>query len=119
LPITADANVKAAMQTFSIRELRDHTGDLVQAAESGKLSIVTRHGQPVFVAVPFDEELLRGGVALALATKLFDEEAISLGKAARLAGMSLPDFIDHLGRLRIPVARPQSGELEQELQAFG
>jgi len=107
------------MQTFSVRELRDHTADLVQAAESGKRSIVTRHGQPVVIAVPFDEELLREGVALALATKLFDEEAISLGKAARLAGMSLPDFIDHLGRLHIPVARPRPGELEQELKPFG
>ena len=107
------------MQTFTIRELRDHTGDLVREAEAGKLSVVTKHGQPVFVAVPFDEALLRDGVAVALATRLFDEEAISLGKAARLAGMSLPDFMEHLGRLRIPIGRPRPGELEQELKAFG
>lgn len=29
------------MQTFTIRDLRDHTGELVRYAEAGKLSIVT------------------------------------------------------------------------------
>jgi prevent-host-death family protein len=107
------------MQTCTIRELRDHAGDLVRQAESGKLSVVTKHGQPVFVAVPFDEALLREGVAVALAAKLFDDEVISIGQAARLAGMSLLDFMEHLGRLRFPVGRPHPGELEEELQAFG
>ena len=42
------------MDTFSIRDLRERTGDLVRDAEAGKLSLVTKHGQPVFLAVPFD-----------------------------------------------------------------
>jgi prevent-host-death family protein len=108
-----------AMQTFTIRDLRDRTADIVRDAEAGKLSVITKHGQPVFVAVPFDENLLKSGISAALAVRLFDEDSISLGKAARLAGMSLVDFIDHLGHLRIPVARPQPGELERELAAFG
>jgi prevent-host-death family protein len=107
------------MQTFTIRDLRDRTGELVREAEAGKLSVVTNHGQPVFVAVPFDEVLLKEGVSVALAVKLFDEEVVSLGRAAKLAGMSVPDFMDHLAELRIPVARPRPGELEQELEAFG
>lgn len=107
------------MQTFTIRDLRDRTGELVRDAEAGKLSLVTKHGQPVFVAVPFDETLLKSGVNVALAVKLFDEEAISQGKAARLAGMSLLEFIDLLGRMHIPVARYEPGELEKELESFG
>lgn len=107
------------MQTFDILDLRKRSGDVVREAESGRLSVVTKHGQPVFVAVPFDESLLREGVAVALATRLFDEEAISLGKAALLAGMGVAEFMDHLGRLRIPVARPIAEELERELDAFG
>jgi prevent-host-death family protein len=107
------------MQTFTIRDLRDNTGDLVREAESGHLSVVTKHGQPVFVAVPFDETLVREGVTVALATHLFDDEAISLGQAARLAGMGVADFMEHLGQLQIPIARPRPGELEQEIDAFG
>jgi prevent-host-death family protein len=112
-------NEETAVQTFTIRDLRDNTGDLVREAESGRLSVVTKHGQPIFVAVPLDETLLRQGVTVALATRLFDDEAISLGKAARLAGMGLGQFMDHLARLKIPIARPRPGELEQELEAFG
>lgn len=107
------------MQTFTIRDLRDRTGELVRDAEAGKLSLVTKHGQPVFVAVPFDETLLKSGVNVALAVKLFDEETISLGKAARLAGMSLSEFIDLLGSMQIPVVRYEPGELEKELDSFG
>ena len=107
------------MQTFTIRDLRDRTGELVRDAEAGKLSLITKHGQPVFVAVPFDETLLKNGVNVALAVKLFDEEAISLGKAVRLAGMSHVAFIDLLGSMHIPVARYEPGELERELESFG
>lgn len=106
------------MHTFTIRDLRDRTAEIVREAEAGKLSLVTKHGQPVFVAVPFDEALLREGVHVALSAHLFDEELLSLGKAARLAGMSLPEFMDRLARLGIPVARPRPEELQQELEAL-
>lgn len=107
------------MQTFNIRDLRDRSGELVREAESGRLSVVTKHGQPVFVAVPFDEGLLREGVAVALAARLFDEETLSLGKAARLAGMGVAELMEQLARLGIPIARPQAEELERELDYFG
>jgi len=107
------------MQTFTIRDLRDRTAEIVRDAEAGKLSLVTRHGEPVFVAVPFDEALLREGVHVALAARLFDEQLLSLGKAARVAGMSAPEFVDRLARLGIPVARPAPDELGQELDALG
>jgi prevent-host-death family protein len=106
------------MDTFTIRDLRERTGDLVRGAEAGKLSIITKHGQPVFLAVPFDEILLREGVRVALAVKLFDDEVVSLGKAAKLAGMIQSEFIDHLGALKIPVVRYGKEELAQELAAF-
>lgn len=105
------------MDTFTVRDLRERTGDLIRDAEEGKLSIVTKHGQPVFVAVPFDEILLKEGVRVALAVKLFDDEVVSVGKASKLAGMSQSEFIDHLGVLKIPVMRYGKKELEQELAA--
>ena len=74
------------MDAFTISDLRERTGELMRDAEAGKLSIVTKHGQPVFVAVPFNETLLKEGVGGALAVKLFDDDVISLGEAAKLAG---------------------------------
>jgi prevent-host-death family protein len=106
------------LKIFSISDLREHADDLVREASSGRLSVVTKHGEPIFLAVPFDESLLRGGLAIALATRLFDEETISLGQAARLAGMEVTEFMELLSRLKIPVARPRRGELEQETETF-
>lgn len=71
------------------------------------------------MAVPFDDAVLKSGVHVVVVVKLFDEEHISLGKAARMADMSVAEFMEHLASLNIPVARPKQKELEQELAAFG
>jgi len=103
------------MDTITVRDLRERTGDLIRDAESGKLSVVTKHGRPVFVAVPLDEPLVRHGVGVALAVKLYAEEVLTLEKAARLAGLSIEVFIERLGALGIPVVRYSPSQLNAEL----
>jgi prevent-host-death family protein len=105
------------MDTFTIRDLRERTGDLVRGAEAGKLSIVTKHGQPVFVAVPFDETLVKEGVRIDLAIKLFDENVLSTGQAARLAGLPLAEFLKICSEQGVPVVRYEPEEIEAELKA--
>ncbi len=106
------------METFSIRDLRERTGDLVRTAEAGHLSVVAKHGQPVFVAVPFDQVLLEQGVGVDLAIKLYDDGTISLGKAAKLAGMGQEAFMQVLGAMAIPVVRYPSADVADEVHSF-
>ncbi|MBK8523493.1 MAG: UPF0175 family protein [Betaproteobacteria bacterium] len=106
------------METFSIRDLRERTGELVRTAEAGRLSVVAKHGQPVFIAVPFDEALMTKGVNVDLAIKMFDEGALSLGKAAKLANMSHEEFMEILGAMAIPVVRYSADEIIDEVEAF-
>jgi len=94
------------MQTYTIRDLHTSTRELVRDAKAGKLSLVTQHGQPVIVFVPFDETLLNTGIHVAMAVQLFREDAASLRKAARLAGMRLVEFKALLARMNIPMTRP-------------
>jgi prevent-host-death family protein len=108
----------STMHTFTVRDLREHTGELIRGAENGELSVITKHGTPVFIAVPFDETLIREGVGMALAIKLFDEDGISLGRAAKLAGLSVSEMIDMLGRHGIAVIRTTAEDLERELGDF-
>lgn len=103
------------MDTFTVRDLRERTGALVRDAEGGKLSLVTKHGRPVFVAVPFDEALLREGVNVALAIKLFDEDVLSLREAAKVARMTLGEFTIVCSAQGVAVVRYAPEELEQEL----
>ncbi len=102
------------MQSFSIRDLRERSGALSQEAEEGNLALVT-HGHPLFVSVPFTEELLQQGVHVALAVKLFKEGDTSLGKAAKLAKMNIAEFSEYVSRLGIAIVDFDEEELDKEL----
>jgi predicted HTH domain antitoxin len=106
------------MQIFSIRELRERSGDISREAEGGRMALVTRHGKPLFVSVPFTDELLQAGVHTALAVNLFQRGALTSARAAKLARMSLPQFLAHLSAQDIPVVDHDPAELARELAAF-
>lgn len=106
------------METYSVRDLRDRTGALIQGAEAGHLALVTKHGRPVILAVPFDDKLLDRGIRVSLAVHLFDEDVLSTREAAKLAGLSLPEFIDACGERQVSMVRYAPGELEKELEAI-
>ena len=103
------------MRSFSLRDLRERSGALSREMEQGNLSVVTRHGHPLFISLPFTSELLELGVHHALAVMLFKEGSFSLGKSAKLARMSLAEFIEHVSRLGIPIVDFSKEELDQEM----
>lgn len=104
------------MDTFTIRDLRERTGELVRGAEQGHLAIVTKHGHPIFVAVPFDEKMLKEGVKLALAVKMVAEGILSPAHAASFADEPLETFMFHLSKAAIPVVNYEPDELDKELE---
>lgn len=103
------------MDTFTVRDLRERTGELIRNAEEGRLALVTKHGQPVFIAVPFDEWLVRFGLPVALAMRLYEEGVVSLGQASRIAGLAEEEFIERLGAAGVPAARYPVHELDNEM----
>lgn len=107
------------MDTFSIRDLRERSADLVRELESGALALITKHGRPVGVTVPMDDTLLREGLPLALAVALVRSDSASIGLAARVAGLSYVEFVEHLSRIGIPVADYGGDQLERELDTLG
>jgi prevent-host-death family protein len=106
------------MDIFTVRDLRERTGTLIRDAEEGKLSVVTKRGTPVFLALPFNEDLVKWGVNTALALNLYKEGTVSLEKASHLAGMSTEAFIEKLDMLDIAVIDYPPRELKQELSHF-
>ena len=109
---------ETVMKTFTVRDIREHTGALIHGAEIGKLSLITKHGHPVFLAVPFSEDLLLIGLRPAIAIKLYTEGALTLGKAAKLAGQSIEGFMDRLAHMGIPVVNYNPDEISEELKDF-
>jgi prevent-host-death family protein len=87
------------MEAFAVRDLREHTGNLVRNAERGDYSVVSKHGKPLFVALPFNDALLASGVSVALADKLVLQAELSVAAGAKLAGMPYARYLQHLGTL--------------------
>ncbi|MBK6585351.1 MAG: UPF0175 family protein [Gammaproteobacteria bacterium] len=106
------------METFSVRELRDRTGALIQGAEEGKLALVTKHGRSVILALPFDDKLLDQGIRVSLAVKLFDDGVLTQGQAAKLARHSLAEFLEACAVREVAAVRYDADEIRKELDQF-
>jgi prevent-host-death family protein len=104
------------LDVFTVRDLREKTGQLIRDAERGRMSLVTKRGRPTFVAVPFDQRLLDLGVQRALAVKLFEEGGITLSQAAKVAGLCLEDFLDVLKVAGVPAVDYPAEELDDEMR---
>jgi len=105
------------LDIFSVRDLRTRSGDLLRDAELGQLSLITKHGRPAILAVPFDGRLLDQGVHRALALSLYEGRHLTLAQAAKVAGVSLDGFIDLLGALGVAAVDYPAEELADELDA--
>ncbi len=105
------------LDVFSVRDLRVRSGELMRDAEKGRLSIITKHGRPAILALPFDERLLRHGVARALALHLFEGGRVTLVRAAKLAEMSVEEFVELVGEAGIDAVSYPPEELEAEIEA--
>lgn len=103
------------MDTLTVDEMKCSPDRLVADIARGEAALVTQGGEPVFMAVPLGEGLDAGSVRTELAVRLFDREQISIGVAARIAGLSVSEMIDELGRRKIAVVRYTPEELTQEL----
>ncbi len=104
------------MESISVEQFLEHPDKLLSDAQGGEIAVVTQDGAPVFMAVPMGESLDRQTVRLELAVSLFDRELVSIGIASRIAGLSVGELTDELGRRRIPVARYSEGEFADELK---
>lgn len=85
-----------------------------------ELVLVMSRDRPDALMIGLNEnaELAGPGVKAALATTLFNDGHLSLGRSARLAEMSVAEFIAHLSRLGIAVVRLNENETERDMDTL-
>lgn len=105
------------VDVFSMRDLRQRSGELIKEAEDGHLALITKHGRPAILAVPFDDRLLELGVHRTLALRLYEHRHLTLVQAARLAGMTAEEFMSLLGETGVPAVDYPPEELKDEISA--
>lgn len=106
------------LDVFTVRDLRQRTGELLREAEKGRLSLVTKHGRPAFIAVPFDRRLISFGITQAMALHLFEEGVTTLSQSAKISGLPLAAFLDLLKEAGIPAVDYPPEDLEREVEVI-
>ena len=104
------------MDVFTVRDLREKTGTLLRDAERGEISLVTKHGRPAFLAVPFGRTVVDSGAPCALAVHLLEQGVLTLAQAAKIAGRSIEEFLDVLRETGVAAVNYPPEELEKELE---
>lgn len=102
--------------TYTARELRNLSGEVTKQAEQGNLGLITKHGKPIMLTIPFDDVVLSLGVHRSLALQLFDTGQLTLVQAAKLADMPLERFIALLGEMGMNAVDYSTEELDDELE---
>jgi predicted HTH domain antitoxin len=106
---------EVAMRTLTDDELKRHPSLMMEDARRGEAALVAVDGQVVMMTVPLGKGLASPAVRIELAARLFESEQLSLGLAARIAGLSYRDMVDELARRSIPVVRYAPEDVAGEL----
>lgn len=106
------------MKTIGVRALRENPGLLSQCAAAGDLLLITNRSDPVSIALPFNGDLLRSGVQVHLAIKLYEDGVLTLVKAAHLAHMPVEQFLQALALLDITTVHQSMDELHADLDVL-
>lgn len=106
------------LDVFTARDLRNNVGGLIKDATNGELSLITKHGKPTAITLPFNKELLSLGINRALATKLYELKLATFSQAAKIANLSVYEFMDILKETDIVSVDYPEDELEKEVELF-
>jgi predicted HTH domain antitoxin len=103
------------MQTIGVKALKTNPGSLSKAFEDKRRVLITRRGEPIGVAAPFDEQLIELGFLRWIALHAFQDGEISLGQLARAFERSKQDMLPLLSTLGIAIA---DYDLDEDLEAL-
>lgn len=94
------------MKAVSVRQLKSNPSAALRDARKQPVMVLNRQQPEALLVHLGDDSLLaEPGIRLALATALYKDESLSLGRAAQFSGLALAEFIGHVSRLGIPVVR--------------
>jgi hypothetical protein len=92
------------MQVIGIKELQTNPGKLTKAFQDNDYLLITKHGQPLGLALPFAEGIMEQGLLPWFAIKGFQSGDLSLGQLSKALGKNQHETIRLLGFLGVPVA---------------
>ncbi len=94
------------MYATNVRELKKNPSLALRQAKDAPV-LILKGDEPDALLIHLDESLSKTEMGLrpALAANLYKEGVMSLGKASKLSGLAMSDFIRHLGSLGIEIVK--------------
>ena len=92
------------MQVIGIKERQTKPGKLSTAFQANDYLLMTKHGLPLGLALPFAEGVMEQGLLPWFAIKGFQSGDLSLGQLSKALGKNQHETIKLLDLLGVPVA---------------
>jgi predicted HTH domain antitoxin len=106
------------MHAVQVRELKNNPSQALRKAEL-EMVVVMNRDSPTALLLNFDESMLnKAGVSVALATALFRDGGLSLARAAKVAGLPMVNFMQHLSRSGIPIVQGTAADAEKDMETL-
>jgi predicted HTH domain antitoxin len=107
------------VKAVNVSSLKNNPSEALRYAREDMVLVMNRD-QPDALMIGLNQMKLLDmpGVRAALATSLFKGGDLSLARSARLAKMTLVDFIAHASRLGIPIISQTAQEVEQDMDTL-
>lgn len=103
------------MKAVNVRQLKNNPSEALREAREEPVVIMNRdQPEALLIHLAHDELLSEPGIRRALATALYRDESLSLGQAARFAGMPVAEFMRHVSRLGIAVVRGTTESVRED-----
>ena len=108
------------MQSVNVRQLKNNPSEALRKAASEGPVLVLKgdHPEALLVHLDLGSLLAPGEVLLALASSLYNSGSVSLGRAARIAEVSVSDFVTHVSRLGLTVGEMEASEVRESLETL-
>ena len=89
------------VHTVAIRDLKNNPSSMTKYLDEGSSVFVTRHGKPIGITLPLNEDIFSIGVKKTVAIELYKMEIISLGKMAELLEIPKQEAMSLLNSLNV------------------
>ena len=89
------------MQTVAIRDLKNNPSSMTKYLDEGSSVFVTRHGKPIGITLPINDDIFSLGLKKTVAIELYKMDILSLGKMAEMLEIPKQEAMSLLNTLNV------------------
>ena len=106
------------MHSVAIRDLKNNPSNMTKFLEKGEPVFVTKHGKPVGITLPINNDVFSLGVKKAVAVELYKMDVISLGKMAELLELKKQEAMSLLNSANVNWLEDDAKVIEDEAKQW-